>query len=115
MLSRLDSEVILTHEYTDIVFYYHVTIMHPGQQSYFRIWYLTYCFVMHLQHPYTHTHNHTPSMQHYLMYMGTYTQTHKHSLTLIITQTHTHTHVGFIGISSCESHMCLCNVHTCTD
>ena len=61
MLSRLDSEVILTHEYNDIVFYYHVTIMRPGQQSWFRFCYLTYCFVMHLQHPYTHTHTHTQS------------------------------------------------------
>ena len=59
MLSRLDSEVILTHEYNDIVFYYHVTIMRPGQQSWFRFCYLTYCFVMHLQHPYTHTQSHT--------------------------------------------------------
>ena len=59
MLSRLDSEVIITHEYTDIVFYYHVTIMHHGRQSQFRFCYLTYCFVMHLQHPYTHTQSHT--------------------------------------------------------
>lgn len=33
ILSRLDSEVIITHEYTDMFFYYHVTIMHPSLQS----------------------------------------------------------------------------------
>ena len=42
-----------------LFFYYHVTIMHPGRQSQFRFCYLTYCFVMHLQHPYIHTQSHT--------------------------------------------------------
>src|SRR4029434_2954749 len=89
MLSRLDSEVIITHEYTDIVFYYHVTIIFPGPAELVQVLLLNLLFCYAPSTPlHTHTHTHTPTHTH----THTHNHTRAHTPPHTHTQTHTHTH-----------------------